>query len=165
MRRLNTMVGGGLVHVSIDAGPDDRDDFEDDEVPCCMASAMRGPRACTCWREVHDLEQAEAVPGEPCARAKCCADCAYLPGSPEREDGYGPDLAELALDARGRFACHQGMRRVVAFRHPDGREIEAGPGDYAPTVVGNVAYKADGTPADLCAGWAAHRRAVEEATS
>lgn len=156
----------GTIHISVDDSPDDRDDFDYDagEVPCCMASAMRGPRACTCWRPVFDLDQAEPIPGsEPAVRAQCCDDCAYRNGSPERADGYTDDLKDLA-GGQSSFACHKGMRRVILWRHPDGRELPAGEGDYHPPIIGAVAFKADGTPADLCAGWNSHRRALLGAT-
>lgn len=160
MRRLQRELGGRQIHVSVDAGIDDRDDFDAGEVPCCMSSAMRGPRACTCWEPVFDLEQSgDLQSGPPAARAARCHDCAYRADSPERADGYGPDLEELGGDG-SRFYCHQGMRRAVAYRHPDGRVIPAGDGDYQPPVVGQRAYRADGAPAELCAGWRrAHARA------
>lgn len=174
LRRLGKTFPG-LVHLNIDSGPDDRDDFADDEMPCCMASAMRGPRACTCWEPVYDLEQAEAVakfgrdPDLPGVvhegptmktRETCCHDCAYRNDSPERAEGYDEELRDVAGTVGDVFACHEGMRRVVSWRHPDGRELPAGDGDYAPPMIGGVAFKADGTSADLCAGWAAHRRGL-----
>lgn len=150
----------GLIHLNIDAGPDDRDEYNDDECPCCMASAMRGPRACTCWEPVYDVEQAVLIlDAVPATRRDCCADCAYRNGSPERSDGYTDELLDIAGDG-STFACHQGMRRVVSWRHPDGRELPASDGDYRPPMVGLVAFKADGTAADQCAGWAAHRTAL-----
>lgn len=152
----------GLIHLNIDVGPDDRDDFDDDEIPCCSSSAMRGPRACTCWEPVYDLDQLDiAIENLPIeTRTECCHDCAYLNGSPEREAGYLPELSDIAGTPGHVFACHQGMRRVVEWRHPDGRTRPAGDGDYQPPIIGTTAYKADGTPADLCAGWAAHRRGL-----
>jgi hypothetical protein len=152
----------GAIHISIDSGPDDRDEYslEGDDVPCCMAGAMRGPRACTCWTPVYDLEQADPdLSTQPVTRETCCHDCAYRNGSPERAEGYDGELQDIAGDG-SRFACHQGMRRVVAWRHPDGREIPAAEGDYEPPIIGLVTFRADGTPADYCAGWAAHRRAL-----
>lgn len=159
-RRIENSLGGGRIHLTIHDGPDDRDEYNDSEVPCCMAGAMHGPRGCTCWEAVFDIEQADPAGGEMGIRAKCCHDCAYLNGSPEREDGYTDELVDLAGTLRDQFACHQGMRRVTVWRHPDGREIPAGNGDYRPPFVDGVAYKADGTPADLCAGWASHRAAL-----
>lgn len=165
LRRLGKTFPG-LVHLNIDSGPDDRDDFAADEMPCCMASAMRGPRACTCWEPVYDLRQTdpdnsrEYSRADLHVRAECCFDCAYRNGSPERAEGYDEELRDVAGTAGDVFACHQGMRRVVSWRHPDGRELPAGDGDYAPPMIGGVAFKADGTSADLCAGWAAHRRGL-----
>lgn len=159
LRRITKSIPG-LIHLTIDAGIDDRDDYSSHEAPCCMAGAMRGPRACTCWEPVYDLDQAEPdLSGLPATRRECCGDCAYRNGSPERGDGYGDELRDVAGDG-STFACHQGMRRAVAYVHPDGRTIPAPEGDYQPPVLGAVAYKADGSPADLCAGWSAHRRAL-----
>lgn len=160
-RRLAKAIGPGTIHISIDSGPDDRGDYRDDEMPCCMAGAMRGPRACTCWEPVYDLNQAVIpdITAQPETRATCCHDCAYRNGSPEREDGYEDELRDVA-GSGSRFACHQGMRRVIAWRHPDGRELPAGDGDYQPPILGLVAFKADGSPADLCAGWEAHRKGL-----
>lgn len=160
-RRIARSLGDrAQIHLDIADGPDDRDEFAADEAPCCMASAVRGPRACTCWTPVYDLDQAAPnLSTQPQTRASCCHDCAYRNDSPERADlDLGEELVDIAGSADSVFACHQGMRRVVAYRHPDGREIPAGPGDYHPPMVGQVAFRADGTPADWCAGWAAHRR-------
>lgn len=162
-RRRLAKAFGGIVHLTIDSGPDDRDDYNADEVPCCIGGAMRGPRACTCWQPVFDVDQADVQIEEPNVRTRteCCFDCAYRNDSPERAEGYDDELRDIAGDG-STFACHQGMRRVVAWRHPDGRELPAGDGDYQPPMVGLVAFKADGTPADLCAGWAAHRHGLLE---
>ncbi|MFL5309501.1 MAG: hypothetical protein ACJ79H_03500 [Myxococcales bacterium] len=164
-RRIeNAIAPGARIHLTIHDGPDDRDEYDLDggEVPCCMAGAMHGPRGCTCWEPVFDLEQDDALQLAallPLAVA-CCHDCAYRNGSPERGDGYTEELVDLSGSARDVFACHQGMRRVVAYRHPNGRELPAKPGDYQPPIVAGRAYKADGSPAELCAGYLAHRRAL-----
>lgn len=152
----------GAIHFHVDGSPDDRDDFDYDagEVPCCMGSAVRGPRGCTCWTPVFDLDQADPdLDAEPSTRTTCCDDCAYRNGSPERADGQDDELQDIAGDG-SRFACHKGMRRVVTWEHPDGREITAEAGDYQPPMSGPVAFKADGSPAEYCAGWNAHRRAL-----
>lgn len=162
LRRIDKLLGGGTIHISIDSGPDDRDEFDADETPCCMASAMRGPRACTCWSPVFDLEQNSELELDAPAttRTACCADCAYRNDSPERRDGYTEELVDVASGAHETFACHTGLRRAIAYRHPDGREIPARDGDYQPPIVNGRAYKASGDPAELCAGWSAHRRAL-----
>ncbi len=94
-----------------------------------------------------------------------CHDCAFRPGSPERQGDeryHGSDgkLDELAWSGEP-FYCHQGLRRVVAWRHPADVEVPAGPDDYDPPVGLTMPYQADGTPAEVCAGWAARRRALE----
>lgn len=155
---------------------------------CCYSKIEYGPERCTCWEPVFDMEQAEPVTervgmvaGEIPARggqsahprlcdlhetptrsvtvrSKCCHDCAYRAGSPERDGGFTEE-ALLALPAQAHrvFACHQGMVRVIRWTHPCGVEVPAGEGDYRPPVIDGVAFKADGTPAELCAGWAALR--------
>jgi hypothetical protein len=159
-RRAIAKACPGLISLSVHDGPDNRDEYDDDEAPCCMSGAMHGPRACTCWQPVYDREQAEPkLKLQPASRTKCCADCAYLNGSPEKLAGRGEELDDIAGDG-SRFSCHQGMRRVLVYRHPNGREIAADPAEYQPPIVGLVPFKADGTPADLCAGWAARRKAL-----
>ena len=140
---------------------------------CCVGSAVYGPERCTCWEPVYDLEQAEPDPqvvrwlaagGQPVTRRRMCGDCAYRPGSPERSGdpkhaGDSEYLEELA-GTGDRFWCHQGIRRPVEWRHPSGATIPGHPAAYRPPVVGGVPYRADGQPAELCAGWAARRRAL-----
>lgn len=136
---------------------------------CCIGAVHRGPDGCTCWRPVYDAEQAPAV-GEaaPATRTEMCADCACRGDSPEWREERGEDLGMRSsiaglhqLVATGRpFYCHQGMRRVVAERHPSGSERPRPPGDYAPGERGGIPLKADGTPADICAGWAAMRARI-----
>jgi hypothetical protein len=139
---------------------------------CCMGAAVYGAHRCTCWEPVYDLEQQPLEndgepPEEIPTRAKCCHDCAYRNGSPERSgEANGADEEELyriAGDGRSEFWCHQGVRRVVAWRHPDGREASAAEGDYRPPVGPDerpVVWKADGTIGERCAGWASHRKGV-----
>lgn len=128
---------------------------------CCDGSAVKGPQYCTCWAPVFDMEQQVVRPGERGQRAGLCHDCAYRPGSPERsgDERYNGDQAFLdRIVAAGEpFHCHQGIRRVVKLVHPSGAEVEVPPGDYRPPQVAGVPYKADGSPGDLCAGWAARR--------
>jgi hypothetical protein len=148
---------------------------------CCEGAAILGPHRCTCWQPVFDLEQAPVdqetlallnAGVEPNTRRRMCEDnqagdrgCAYRPGSPERNgdphfQGDAEFLENLAAQDR-RFWCHQGMRKITAWRHPSGMEIPDEPGAaYDPPIVGNVPWKADGTPGELCAGWAARRRAL-----
>lgn len=128
---------------------------DDEPRGCCMGEAAKDPTHCTCWEPVFDVEQADPVPGEVITRGTCCHDCAYRRGSPEEREGARGDLEALAADDRGAFFCHQGMRRAIAYRHPDGRELPAGAGDYQPAILDGVAYRADGTPADRCGGWGA----------
>ncbi|MCI0582605.1 MAG: hypothetical protein L0227_06865 [Chloroflexi bacterium] len=119
---------------------------------CCLAAAEDGPAACTCWEPIFDARQLKPRTRiAPETRSKACVDCAYRVGSPERERGE-------ALEELPNFWCHQGIRRPAAFRHPDGR-VRPVPGyaespDYRPPMIAGVPYRADGRPADRCAGWA-----------
>jgi hypothetical protein len=90
-----------------------------------------------------------------------CPDCAFRPGSPERrgEPGYQGTDGELDdFVANGSsFFCHQGIRKPVTLAHPSGAEVAGHPAAYDPPIVGGVPYRADGSPGELCAGWAARR--------
>lgn len=135
---------------------------------CCYGASIRGPLGCTCWEPVYDMEQAEPRPEEPAGtRAKMCEDCAYRPKSPERTgddryDGSEEQLLDLAAGA-GVFWCHQGIRRPITYRHSTlGITVEADGNHYKPPILEvdgeGVPFKADGSPGDRCAGWAAMRR-------
>jgi hypothetical protein len=130
---------------------------------CCMGSAARGPSSCTCWEPVYDVEQAAPRTDGLLfgCRSSMCKDCAYRPGSPERrgdEEAAGDQELLDDLVVRGQpFWCHQGMRRPVRYRHPSGVVVAASPLEYAPPQSGGRLFKADGSPADLCFGWAARR--------
>lgn len=140
---------------------------------CCYGEAFGGPTRCTCWEPVYDLEQRPLENGgelpeafEPPTRSKCCHDCAYRKGSPERIRGEDEELLDMASNPNTEFWCHGGMRRVVAYRHPDGTVLpEENPGAYDPPIGPDeqpVAWKADGTVAERCAGWASHRRCYDD---
>lgn len=137
---------------------------------CCDGAAIFGPRRCTCWVPVYDLDQAEPDPlavkllaagVEPVTRAKPCADCAYRPDSPERQGSPevigDQELLEEIVTSGSRFWCHQGIRRPVAWQHPSGAQVPGSPVNYSPPIVGAVPYQASGQPAEVCAGWAARR--------
>lgn len=130
---------------------------------CCWGAVMNGPNGCYCWEPQYgDQVQAEPKPGPIATRDTMCPDCAHRFDSPENrgERGYAGDADELEeLAASGQpFYCHQGIRRPVTLRHPDGVEVPAHPGAYDPPIVDRVPFKLDGTPADLCAGWMARKR-------
>lgn len=148
-------------------------DLPDTGGTCCYGAGVYGPGRCTCWVPEYDLEQADLDPMlrswveagvKPNTRQLMCQDCAYRPGSPERTgtDGYNGDADELeALAALGRpFFCHQGIRKPVRLRHPSGPVIDGHAAAYSPPITAGVPWRADGTPAELCAGWAARRRAL-----
>jgi hypothetical protein len=127
---------------------------------CCYGAIMRGPQGCTCWHSVYDLEQQPLRRGLmplPPGPVRMCGDCAFRPGSPERSgtEGYEGDqelLDELVAEGAP-FYCHQGVRRTVLMRHPSGAEAGGHPADYDPPIENGFPWKADGTPADICAGW------------
>ena len=139
---------------------------------CCYGAAVYGPSRCTCWTPVYDLHQQPAdehllgllaAGVQPNTRSLMCAGCAYRPGSPERAGdprhvGDADELERIAVQSR--FWCHQGIRRVTKWVHPSGAEAPGHPAAYEPVTVALVPLRADGTPAELCAGWAARRRAV-----
>lgn len=134
---------------------------------CCYGATVEGPHRCTCWTPVYGPDQADPAPDldpQPATRPTLCGDCAYRPGSPEKagDPGYRGDAEELEslADTGERFFCHQGMRAIVKWVHPSGAEIQADAGAFAPPMFGSVPLKTDGTPADLCGGWAARRRAI-----
>lgn len=130
---------------------------------CCTGAAVMGKDRCTCWTAVYDLEQQPVTPGLPLPPipVRMCATCAYRPGSPERkgEEGYAgdEDLLDELVATGSPFYCHAGIRKPVAWRHPSGAEIPGHPGGYEPPIADSVPYKADGTPADICAGWLLRR--------
>lgn len=140
-----------------------------DGVPCCDSYAYFGPTRCTCWEVVYDTEQAEPRTDLPTEeREQMCGDCAFRPGSPERIESQravaGPsDLLRCVIDPRQDFACHDGLRHGVAYRHPSGltvpvRELD-GVVPYHPPIIDGRAYRADGRPALRCAGLVAARKA------
>jgi hypothetical protein len=131
--------------------------------PCCWGSLHDGPTGCTCWQPDYDLDQDVQRLQAPGLRSTPCDDCAYRGGSPERQgsdvvQGDGSHLAAIVVLNRP-FFCHQGIRRPVRFRHPSGVEYTPPNLDvaYRPPIHHGIPYKADGTPADICAGWAAAR--------
>ena len=122
---------------------------------CCIGAVVYGPDRCTCWAPAYDLDQAVIAPAPIATRRTRCIDCAFRPDSPER--ARGDELEDLPS-----FACHQGVRRVVEWRHPDGRVRPGDPADYEPPFDRDgMGYKADGSPMDMCAGWAQSRRLLE----
>lgn len=132
---------------------------------CCIGNASMGPKWCTCWVTVYDLDQQEPRLGEAGRRASPCADCAYRKDSPERQGderykGSEDGLLDRIVVTGEPFWCHVGMRQPVKLVHPSGAEVdlrEVAPGAYHPPVVGTVPYKANGAPGDVCAGWAVRR--------
>lgn len=141
------------------------DAHPDEDLYCCIGAVSRGAQACTCWEPVFDAEQ--LPPLLECEREQqptMCHDCAYRPDSPERSN-EPEEEALLTLPADGEvFHCHQGIRRPTHYRHPDGHVVPANDSDYQPLQdprSPGVPYRADGRPALICAGWAAHKRALE----
>lgn len=130
---------------------------------CCMGVIEGDPTDCTCWEPIYDTDR-QAPPAtsiEPGTRSTMCDDCAYRPDSPERkgDERYQEHMG----DAEHPFWCHQGLRKPIAYRHPAGITVETDCDHYQPPIVDDVPYKANGQPADRCAGWAAHHR-LNEAT-
>lgn len=141
-----------------------REQLEDRIGLCCMGVANGGLDYCTCWEPIHDLEQAADLDAmTPLqARAKCCDDCAYRNGSPERS-GDDEDWLLGLPGERATFFCHEGIRRVLSYWHPSGLVLPAGAGDYDPPRGDGRVFRADGSPAHICAGFAAYRAAIGSA--
>lgn len=133
---------------------------------CCMGVAVYGPERCTCWEDECDQEQAPVQQGPVMQRSTMCTDCAFRKDSPERagDERYQhagvEGLADLLSDG-GAFFCHQGMRKKLALVHPTGARVVITTDAYDPAQTSRHAFKADGRPADLCAGWCATMRRLE----
>jgi hypothetical protein len=136
----------------------------DEFLTCCIGAVVMGSDHCLCWEPVFDDEQTPPIPGDLECQPAMCADCAFRPGSPERSSELEEE-ALLSLPIAGqRFFCHQGIRRPTHYVHPEGHVVEADPSDYQPSVhpsTPGVPYQADGQPALICAGWAAHNQKLE----
>lgn len=127
---------------------------------CCFQSAnsegaLEALTSCSCWEPIYDKEQETPNEKAPVwTRLEQCSDCAYRHDSPEFTD----DRTVLdRANETGVFWCHKGMRRPKLWRHPLGAEVEGDPADYAPPIVDNIPYRADGAPANRCHGWDQHR--------
>ncbi len=138
---------------------------------CCLGAAMHGPRRCTCWVPVYDLDQAEPdTQWGPPIRPTPCDDCAYRHDSPERrnDESVAGDagLLEGLTHGDSPFFCHDGIRRPLRWEHrpedvpPTNVSIPGSPADYDPPIIDGVPYRASGEPAYICAGWAARRDRV-----
>jgi len=136
------------------SGPANMPSADPDGACCWGAVAGDG---CTCWTAVLDVHPTPVVQEGPhLIRRRMCADCAYRPGSPEREELDGDTPGFTRSD---RFYCHAGMPRAVGYRHPTlGDVVVPAPttDDYRPFIRDGRPWKADGSPAELCSGWAAH---------
>jgi hypothetical protein len=158
----------GAIHVS---GPtitlsDERlAEFETDPemAICCMGAAVYGPDRCTCWEPVYSDQRLEPQPGDMIPRESPCVDGAYRHDSAEFQDEDGREHLEELTEGSGVFVCHQGMPYVKEWRHPSGRVIpmtvdEVGSiHTWEPIRKNGVHYKANGEPANLCAGWFTRR--------
>ena len=128
---------------------------------CCLGAAVYGPGRCTCWKPRY-MPPEQHVPRRDVAvttRAQMCSDCAFRGDSPEhmgdeRFENSGEGDLEALLDGSGVFFCHEGMRREVELVHVGGSRIDCGPGSYDPPIIEGVAFRADGRPAEICAGFA-----------
>ena len=75
-----------------------------------------------------------------------------------RPRGKQTGLLDELVATGAPFFCHQGIRKPIAWRHPpSGTEIPGHPGGYDPPIRDGVPYKADGSPAFICAGWLLRR--------
>lgn len=126
---------------------------------CCWGDVINGADGCTCWVPVFDVEQVAPIPpaspDDIGVQTRMCGDCAFRKGSPERAVKYSEEtLFDLAATGTP-FYCHEGMRRPLRWKHPDGRTIDGSTDDWRPAMAAGLPYRADGRPGLLCAGWAA----------
>ena len=138
-----------------------------------MNEAISEIDRCACWEPVYDVDDALPMLSErPAVRTVMCGDCAFRPDSPERngDPRYGnssPEELEEIVAGDAPFYCHKGMRRIVRFVHPTGA-VYVPPTGFDPQIYNGGAYKANGRPADLCAGFVQARldlAAEERATA
>lgn len=153
------------------------DDIPDTGGSCCQGSAIMGPTHCTCWTEEWTLDQQPIGRDVPMpvmieVRPDQCDDCAYRADSKERAGDPNQrcsDPGELDHIARGDvpFWCHDGLRRLVALVHPSGARYDVTSDHYDPPIIAGsdigsphpgVPFKADGSPAFICAGWDVRRK-------
>lgn len=138
---------------------------------CCEDAAEDGPQACTCWDYVYDAERSRDlrrydVP-TPASPPVMCSDCAFRPGSPEKADDphvVASSYQLLRCVSLGQpFWCHDGMPKVIGFRHPSGAYVPFDDdGAFSPRIVKSddaaTPFRADGRPAVLCSGWWLQRK-------
>lgn len=139
------------------------DDINNPMNYCCYGSASNGPTHCECWVAEYSDDRQKPKGGDMQLRVTQCQDCAYRHDSAEWNDPV--ERAKLIAHALGDgvFSCHQGTPYVVRWRHPEGMVIEAerdaagNINTYEPLIIGSTPFKANGEPADLCAGYATRR--------
>lgn len=139
-----------------------------DGVPCCYSTALNDWSACTCWEPVYDRDiELPDMSTEPSTRDRMCGDCAYRPGSQEKNDHpealMNSEALEVLAESGVPFWCHDGLPRVTAIRHTGTGEVRPIPNavdHYDPLIVGGVPYQSDGRAGVRCAGWDARRRAL-----
>lgn len=156
--------GGGRASFHICGTPAHTGFPDAGEGACCFGAAVNGPEYCSCWIPVYESDQEKPdEKASPASRSEPCGDCAYRPDSPEScgsEDVDGTlQLLQRIVENGSPFWCHEGIRRPLRWEHPSGVVVEGSAADYRPPIVAGVPYKADGQPADVCAGWVARRAA------
>jgi hypothetical protein len=137
-------------------------------VGCCYGEINGGLRGCYCWVPEYDVDQTTPrvgeirTPGLKVRPGGRCGDCAYRRDSPENAEAFTAETLVSVAAAGEPFWCHDGMRRPARWRHPE-RDVvvEGDTADWRPPVVGQIPFRADGSPALLCAGWAAEGRRQE----
>lgn len=141
--------------------PFERPDRDPDDPPCCIGTANGGN--CTCWSPVFDHQAPVQADAPDRVAEAMCHGCAFRRGSgaqllAEMEEMDVPPVTHPTA----RFHCHEGLRKVIAWVHEDGRRVDV-PADawsHVGLQVGGRFYAADGLPARVCFGW---QRAREKA--
>lgn len=142
---------------------------EDPDPGCCWGNTLDPEGGCTCWVPVYEVEQAPprpvTGPDDLATQPAMCGDCAYRKDSPERATAYEEEVLLELPELGTPFWCHEGMRRPAYWQHPDGRRVEGDPANWTPPIIGNIPYRADGSPGLLCHGWATRAVRVRQASS
>lgn len=141
--------------MNIDPTLNPRDYLPEPDQLCCWGAVNGTP--CTCWLPIYG-EQAEPDLSLRTlhARDEPCSSCAYRGGTEAHEL---LDAGELRPSDK-LFLCHHGMRRVIGFRHEVSGQVVMLPSgvdlwNHDPLVTEDGRpWKADGTLADICRGWA-----------
>jgi hypothetical protein len=100
------------------------------DLQCCGPAILDGPRHCECWTPVYDREQSCVLRADllpmPALPPRMCHDCAYRPGSPERQGDEGFQCSEPGeLDDLATQPIRQVYEAVEIPLHDRHRQVVA----------------------------------------